>query len=684
MSFLSGYARTQRRRQAGSILVNAAIAMSVMVIALIGTDLGYRFYVKRDMQKTADLAALAGAQALEPDNCNGATTAAIVNAGQNLTAGLAPLVATDVQCGHWDPVKRAVAPHFGAPTGAEKFNAVQVTIERAPSLFLSGTLFSVQALAATRQPRAALSIRNTLVTVDDTRSPLLNAVVGGMLGGSLTLDAVGWNGLVNTDIKLLSYLDQLGIDLGIGVGKYDEVLQTDFSVGALVEAMIHALEREGGTAHVAITALNALLVTANAAEAKPLLKLGDLLGVQSGTEAAGLGVDFQLFQLVQGMVQAANGKNGLVAEVPLLSIPGLVDGKLSLKVIEPPQFSAIGNPILAKAAPLGPDAIKVRTAQIRTMASLDLSGVAGKVTDVGNAALSALSPLTSVVDSVLRLNLVTAVNQLLGSVICPVPLLGISCPEYKEIYTKALSARLDIGLEVGNAQAHMTDFDCGAGGSKSLTASARGSIAEVRVGSIASAFASNARPSVEPVALVEVGYTTARPGACLLGVLCTGWQWKQASGPGWGAKATAAKTVVAGLGAQVGSSDETVGSPRTLRFQAPAEEALPEVTVPFSNDDTSHQSLESTDLVAQVGNLVGGVSLNIYHSDSPGILGALLSLATNALNGLVSTLQGVVKSVLAPLVDPLLAKVLQTLGIALNDTAVGARLSCSAGAELVY
>ena len=63
------------RRQHGSVIINTAIALSLIVIALIGTELGYLFFMKREFQKTADLAALAGAQSLKPNSCSEATTA---------------------------------------------------------------------------------------------------------------------------------------------------------------------------------------------------------------------------------------------------------------------------------------------------------------------------------------------------------------------------------------------------------------------------------------------------------------------------------------------------------------------------------------------------------------------------------------------------------------------------------
>lgn len=136
-----------RGRSRGSVLVNTLIALSLIVITLIGTELGYLFFLKREFQKTADLAALAAAQALKPGSCTEATAAAIANAAQNLPTGFT-LSASDVTCGRWDPSTRPAQPHFGPLTGSEKYNAVRVTIARTPPLLFP-------AFPATKRDRSA-------------------------------------------------------------------------------------------------------------------------------------------------------------------------------------------------------------------------------------------------------------------------------------------------------------------------------------------------------------------------------------------------------------------------------------------------------------------------------------------------------------------------------------------------
>lgn len=644
--------------------ITAIIALSLLVIVLVGIELGYMFFLKRELQKTADLAALAGAQALEDESCTTATAAAIANAARNLPPGMAAVGADSVVCGHWDPSSRPSAPHFGPPESGQRFNAVRVTISRTPALLLAGIPgnaprpLGVDALAARKHPLAALNIRSTLVSVDSTQSPLLNAVFGGLLGGNLNLDAVGWNGLINTDIKLLTFLDELALQVGIGAGKYDEVLATDVSVGTLLQAMINALQRSGSTAQAAVDALTLVRIAANAAPAQPLLKLGDLLGVQSGTDAAGLDTSIQLFQLLQGVVQTANGKSGVAADVNLAGIGA------SIKVIEPPQVSAIGDPALAKLNPVGPDQIFVRTAQIRTFLSINLPALDG-VSNVVNAVLALASPVTDLLNDLLSLNLVTGLAKILNC------LLGCT-RDVTDIKILPPPLRLDVSLDAGGGASRVTDFNC-AIDTKSLTTQTVTSIANLRVGSLgttaaiarANAFSSSAVPAVSPVPIIDIGSQS-----CLLGPLgigrisCDTAHRKAFYGGGLGLKADL----------PIGSSTQS------QFFENP----------PDLDRQPAYLAISTQNILDSLNNTLSGLTnlLTVIPPTAPvpsGGLSGFLAALTNTLSGVITAVQGVVSDVLGPLLDPLLKTLLSdVLGANLAKTEVGARLSCAKGVELVY
>ncbi|NWE37751.1 hypothetical protein HX800_37550, partial [Pseudomonas gingeri] len=98
--------------------------------------------------------------------------------------------------------------------------------------------------------------------------------------------------------------------------------------------------------------------------------LGNLLQLQTGAVSAGLNTSLNVFQLAEAFVQLANTKNGVVATIPV-SIPGLVNAGVQVKVIQPPQLSAIGDPTYAKDK-TSATRIYVRTAQMSVGLTLGL------------------------------------------------------------------------------------------------------------------------------------------------------------------------------------------------------------------------------------------------------------------------------------------------------------------------
>lgn len=634
-----------RRSQEGSVVIHVAIFLSLAVILFIGIELGYLFYLKRDFQKTADLAALAGAQALNANNCAPAYGAARSNANdspnRNMPAGFL-LEDSDINCGYWSPSDTIHTGHFDDNQTLATKNAVRVSITRtAPPFFIFFTgnrTISVQAIAARALPQAVLNIRSTLVSVDSTQSVLLNTVLGKLLGTSLQVTAAGWNGLLGTDIKLLSFLDKLAIELDIDAGQYDQVLNTDAKVGQLLQAMIKALQQGGSTAEVAIDALEALIkIHGDLPGAQPLLRLGDLLGIQTGTEAAGLQTDLQLFQVVQGIVQLANKKNGVSVDIPV-SVPGLGSITTKLRVIQPPQISAIGNPELAKSAPYGPDRIQVQTAQLRALISIDLPGLSG-IVGLLNAVTKLLTPITSLLNNLLSLNL--------KDILC------LGCTQ-TQITLPEGPVRLSINLNAASAKANVIDVDCTAS-NKELEIRATTAAAELRVGTISdqeavALLADGTTPEVREIPLIDV-----QTRACTL-FLCGPWGMYSRTG-------LKVDTTVAAT-----TKEHTYSDPPELNAQP------------------IYYSIESQDIVSSLSDTLSGLQLQThkYSASAPNGLGDLIGTATQLLGGALTLVQGVIKSLLSPLLDSLINLLLKGLGIQLAKADVGARLSCARGAELVF
>ncbi|MBF0639551.1 hypothetical protein FCI59_26920 [Pseudomonas protegens] len=643
-------------RQRGAIGLMAAVTFGLaLLLMLLVVDSGRLYMEQRKLQRVADNAALEAVS--RGGTCQAGLTAAAY-AGQNATRNgftVATGSSLSTSCGSLTTGANGLRTFTANPAQAVAIRVIAthtVPISVASgvaALFTPGpinltTQLSATAVAAAPTPTVAqLSIRSTLGTVSTAQSSILNPLVGGMLGGSLSLSAVGWNGLLNTNINLLSYLNQLAINLGVAAGNYTQLLNTTTSVTQLIQAAITVVQANGATADI-LTALGNLQVAAiNAAP----LKLGDILQLQTGLPSTALDANLQLFQLLQAVIQLSNSNSAVAATLPI-NVLGLANITVQAKVIEPPQLSAIGNPALAKADPMGANRIYVRTAQVRTLVRVNLSLplVSGLSTAVGNL----VAPLTPVLNSLLSLNLVAT----LGSALC---LLGAGCEQlYPAI---ASSSEIDLSLDAGGAIAYVTDYSCPVNnsGSKSLTAHAISSIADLKVGQIdpANAFSSAAEPVVKPLPLVDLGIRTCYqflvlPGRCDPVVHYAG-----------GGIAVMVNTSVAQ------NTQDLVFSSSASPFPIP----------PNVNQTPTYQTAApTTNIVNSLAGTLAGINLIVYKPVNNNPLGAIVTGLASAISGVSNLLTPLITGLLSPLLDPLLNNLLSGLGINLMDVEVGANLTC--------
>ncbi|MDS9876530.1 pilus assembly protein TadG-related protein [Pseudomonas protegens] len=643
-------------RQRGAIGLMAAVTFGLaLLLMLLVVDSGRLYMEQRKLQRVADNAALEAVS--RGGTCQAGLTAAAY-AGQNATRNgftVATGSSLSTSCGSLTTGANGLRTFTANPAQAVAIRVIAthtVPISVASgvaALFTPGpinltTQLSATAVAAAPTPTVAqLSIRSTLGTVSTAQSSILNPLVGGMLGGSLSLSAVGWNGLLNTNINLLSYLNQLAINLGVAAGNYTQLLNTTTSVTQLIQAAITVVQANGATADV-LTALGNLQVAAiNAAP----LKLGDILQLQAGLPSTALDANLQLFQLLQAVIQLSNSNSAVAATLPI-NVLGLANITVQAKVIEPPQLSAIGNPALAKADPTGANRIYVRTAQVRTLVRVNLSLplVSGLSTAVGNL----VAPLTPVLNSLLSLNLVAT----LGSALC---LLGAGCEQlYPAI---ASSSEIDLSLDAGGAIAYVTDYSCPVNnsGTKSLTAHAISSIADLKVGQIdpANAFSSAAEPVVKPLPLVDLGIRTCYqflvlPGRCDPVVHYAG-----------GGIAVMVNTSVAQ------NTQDLVFSSSASPFPIP----------PNVNQTPTYQTAApTTNIVNSLAGTLAGINLIVYKPVNNNPLGAIVTGLASAISGVSNLLTPLITGLLSPLLDPLLNNLLSGLGINLMDVEVGANLTC--------
>ncbi|MBV7486661.1 pilus assembly protein TadG-related protein [Bordetella sp. BOR01] len=356
-----------RARQRGSIAVSAAFAVLIGLVVLLSVQVGYLFYMKRELQKAADLAALSAAQVLVAgdDACAAGaspTLLAAKGAAVKNVAGIVDTIAASdvtVDCKLWDPNR----PDAGGmylfdpdPSKGERLNAVRVRIDKAlgaliPSVvggWIGGTQASVVAVAAASKPTAAFSVGSKLLGTESTGAlmSLLRVV-----GVDPDLSLVGYEGLVGATITPAGLLRELGIPVtaDLNVGDLNALLAANqVSVGQLLDAVVNL------AGHDELLGLNAAVLNAIGASLNM-----DSLNVQLGTEAAegamrglfaaitapttaqeALGIKLDALGLITSAIGVATAGNAAAIDIPasgLLSALGL-DLSVKAAVVEPPSI----------------------------------------------------------------------------------------------------------------------------------------------------------------------------------------------------------------------------------------------------------------------------------------------------------------------------------------------------------
>ena len=642
-------------RQRGAIGLMAALTLTLaLAFMLLVVDTGRLYLEKRSLQRVADMAALEAAT--RGGDCSSGSTAntyatasaqrngfAIPSTGRALAVacGTLTLDADNLRVFGADPSKseaiRVIASHVVQQSIAGGIGALAGGAPAGSTLTLSAT-----AVAALPPPVASLTIRSATLTFDDSKAAITSLLFGGLLGGNVSISAAGWNGLVNTDISLLSYLNRLKVDLGLTAGGYDQVLGSTVNVSQLIQTAINVLGTNGTlAASQAIVGLQALKVAAGTTS----VVLGNMLHVESGTDISTLAVNLKAFDLIEGFVQLANKTNALVASFPIDI--GLAIITVRVQVMEPPQLSAIGNPKNAALAPLGPNRIYVRTAQVKTLLSINLP-VLDAITPLVNAVIDLAAPLTNTLNSLLHLDLVGVVNSLTCALLVP-----CDTPDIKLLPSPI---RIDVALEAAGGWSHVTAYSCVSATNKSLTTNTTTTLIGLKIGQInpADVFGSPTVPpsnNVNPLKVIDIGVKTCQR-LLILPPTCYNHQ------PGVGGSVDImVNTAVV----------QNANMPHV--YSAPAATNLPEI-----NQPPFYYAYTTTNIVNSLSTTVSDLGVNMYGPSGSivGGLGSILSEVTTALVNAINT-------VLSPLLDTLINTLLASLGIDLNKVEVGANLSCHSG-----
>lgn len=660
---------TTPQRQRGAAAVFAAVALIAMIISmLLAINVGRLYYAKRDLQKQATMAALAGASLASgcrnsgvptSDTSNGSALWNAVHAAISANNGGNDSAATTVMTGvrgapaiqvggvnsasgapvlddkgNSYPVAADGLQHFIAlPTGDSHIQAVRVNLSApAPSLFGASffpTATSAPLYASATAKQDAIGSFYLGTELASLSGGLLNSLLGGLLCAPgdtacqskiLALDLLSsTSGLANVNVSL----GQLATALGVSVQDLSNPLALSTKTPIASDVLNGLANALSGTVSGTVSGL---LRNLAAASTNPNgIPLGNLL---QGIDTVAGNVPFvDLSDLILALGEAATADpTGAVKPIALpvsVKIPGISTVDVFVSILAPPVFAA-GHAGQVQAS----------TAQITLKARIQVTAL-DTVTQVLNGVLSVLSLLISIPVNIGPVNLgidvaVDPATAWLDSLQCPTLGPPVRTSPIAGLSAKTSVATVSIGTFTG-------DISTGP------------ALAQVKA----------------PITTVTLG-----PAKVLLGLINLG-------------SINLAVNVAGPVSVRVG------GGPRASNPPYPVTQFVQQSTspptylangapnAPLASPLTENpQTINSQDLLSStISSLFGTLKLTVDTDTSKdsGLLGALGGLVSTLTNTLVSTLTSLLGPLLTGvggLVDALLDPLLQLLGITVGNATI--------------
>ncbi|MCW5706788.1 pilus assembly protein TadG-related protein [Shinella sp.] len=374
--------RTLLCERDGNIGTLAAISLPLIIFSLaLGVDYGYLTVQQRQLQAAADLAAIAAAANVAEAEKSAATYFALNNlpvsvTGKDGTTIPAVITALNsratpatalVERGRYtaDP---DIAPEERFKPASADADAARVTLTRPSDLFVAAVFTPTSPMlsatgSAARSKTAAFSIGTRLASLNDG---ILNALLGKLLGTSLSLNVMDYRALVDADIAVHPFLKAVATTLNLTAGTYEEVLNTGITMPQLLASM-RAVEGLSGPVRSALR-----LVEQATAGSKVKLPLSRILNLDPKKGlAVATGGDWKMsinaLQMITAAAALANGKNQMALDVGAV-VPGLAAVKVNLAIGEPP--------VETPSHRLGAPGSAVRSAQTRLSVEVGIDGLA--------------------------------------------------------------------------------------------------------------------------------------------------------------------------------------------------------------------------------------------------------------------------------------------------------------------
>lgn len=349
-------------RGANLAIMTALCTPVALALTAFAVDEGALYNERRAAQSIVDLAAITAAANLDKAqqavlttlSDNGITSVAVQQQGTPI-APTATKAVVQVTPGRYSGVTTiAAGSRFEA--GKTPYNAVQVSLKKQGTLYFAASMMSPPTIGTTAiasaQPQAAFSVGSRLASLN---GGLLNALIGGLLGGSISLSVMDYNSLISADVDVLSFTDALATQLHLTGVSYNDVLASKATIGQIATAMANVPGLDG-TAKLALQTMASRATNTVKIPLSTLVDLGSVGELGIGQKPPGLNVAASALSMLSAAAALANGNNQVAVDLGA-TIPGLLSTTLQVAIGEPPQ----STPWLA----VGEAGTVVRTAQTR-------------------------------------------------------------------------------------------------------------------------------------------------------------------------------------------------------------------------------------------------------------------------------------------------------------------------------
>ncbi|MDH2383924.1 pilus assembly protein TadG-related protein [Bradyrhizobium sp. CER78] len=343
-------------------MISAGLMTLLIGCAGLAIDLGTIFADRRKTQTTADLAAIVAAANLS--NPVNAASATVTQNNYPASALVKVETGTYTASSAIAPQSRFVTPAVGVA------NAARVTLTTKTPLYFARYLtgassFNITTTAtATSTEMATFEIGSRLLSVN---GGALNALLGPMLGTTLSLSAMDYNSLISAKIDALDFLSALATRVNLTGVSYGDLLSSNVKVGDLMAAALTTQQITNG-AGAATTALSTIsqAVTGSSTKVSPgtLIDLGPFANLTIGQKPK-VGASVSVFDLVNTVAQIANGSHQIATSVNL-GLPGIANVSVIATIGERP----VGSSWIA----MGTQGVSVHTAQTRILATINVLG----------------------------------------------------------------------------------------------------------------------------------------------------------------------------------------------------------------------------------------------------------------------------------------------------------------------